>query len=100
MAGFLVWSLVVFLVMALMPERDRTKADRQLDRKVEILEHSVASSAGEPKGVREHLHDGTNNQEETVGAFYSKNPSLLDLRSLRDFGIVRPHSWQKLTLAK
>ena len=65
-AGFLVWSLVVFLVMALMLDRDRTKADRQLDGQVEILERSVASTATELKSLREHLLDEINNLEETV----------------------------------
>ena len=65
-AGFLVWSLVVFLVMALMLDRDRTKADRQLDRQVELLESSVGSTAGELKSLREHLHDEIDNLEEIV----------------------------------
>ena len=59
--GFLVWAVVVCIVMALMLNRDKTKAERHVDRQVERLERGVDNTAEELKGLRDHLRDEINN---------------------------------------
>ena len=76
--GFLVWAVVVCIVMALMLNRDKTKAERHVDRQVEHLKRGVDNTAEELKSLRDHFRDEVNNLEETV-RLTLKNQLSVDL---------------------
>ena len=91
--GFLVWAVVVCIVMALMLNRDKTKAERHVDRQVERLERGVDNMAEELKSLRDHFRDEVNNLEETV-RLTLKNQLSVDLPPRIVSGRARAVSFQ------
>ena len=91
--GFMVWVVVVCIVMALMLNRDKTKAERHVDRQVERLERGVDNTVEELKSLRDHFRDEVNNLEETV-RLTLKNELNIDLAPRVVSGRARAVSFQ------